>query len=690
MPASGELAIACEPSRAPTPAISAAGDVEEEAEEEEEEVRRAPRLYEELQDEYAMQTLLIVHGRIMRGTPDFESFQRTNEAQWPAIDRVLDRIERVCRKYEVSVAEINGRALSEAARLEVLTDDDIINCLRGVERLVQRKRDWAALIVQRNWRLHIERENFERRKRLFRAAFTIQRFWRQRRDTNLFKQQLGEKLAAVEHRAMELSNGLHGQFPRIEADPHIVVHFVPTALDLTRCFDLMYRRAILVLILAAPPEPHIWDEFLELFAQCGVFEPSERLHFIILRDGPTFSDRLIRDLKSAHQVRRLICGRPALLIPHGERSAEAVFSVSIGLPILGTLYPIDERSVFQEAGVVPMFSTRASNILSALVSDGLDLMRANRDIRRWMIRLAGHSGASSMAWFDATPDVFSLATDLGAFFKRNLHCVGRSPASFLALIASTSARIEGLPTQVRCFPTVALLLTGLEIRVVGTLDRVALTPTTFGPTVIPAVSVPAAGLIRLGRQVGSALLRRGILGYVMIDFVGFSEDDDIKLVGFDIRTNTYPHILTMAYFNLCSGYDAARNAMIILNSIHPDSKKCRRWAVIMEGMTHPAMGRVGSRELRKAAYANGLMFDLLNRVGFRIIFCDAPATGRGIAIAAGATAEIATATMEKALGFLLRFLAQIVGNEEESSIAQAVVVLRQFRTAIFAKKRGNV
>jgi hypothetical protein len=83
------------------------------------------------------------------------------------------------------------------------------------------------------------------------------------------------------------------------------------------------------------------------------------------------------------------------------------------------------------------------------------------------------------------------------------------------------------------------------------------------------------------------------------------------------------------------------------------------------------------------------MFDLLNRVGFTLIFCDAPATGRAIALAAGNIAEIATATMEKALAFLLRFLGQIVGNEEESLIAQAVLGFRQFRTAIFPKGRAD-
>ena len=80
-----------------------------------------PRLYEELQDEYAYQTLLVVRGKIARETPDFESFKRTNEKQWNRIDNVLQSIESFCEKYEIQFAEINGRKLSEAALLNIIT-----------------------------------------------------------------------------------------------------------------------------------------------------------------------------------------------------------------------------------------------------------------------------------------------------------------------------------------------------------------------------------------------------------------------------------------------------------------------------------------------------------------------------------------------------------------------------------------
>ena len=58
-----------------------------------------PRVYEDLQDEFAYQTLLVVRGKIARDTPDFESFQRTNSKNWEKINNVMDAIENFCEIF---------------------------------------------------------------------------------------------------------------------------------------------------------------------------------------------------------------------------------------------------------------------------------------------------------------------------------------------------------------------------------------------------------------------------------------------------------------------------------------------------------------------------------------------------------------------------------------------------------------
>jgi hypothetical protein len=225
--------------------------------------------------------------------------------------------------------------------------------------------------------------------------------------------------------------------------------------------------------------------------------------------------------------------------------------------------------------------------------------------------------------------------------------------------------------------------------VIGTFDRIHYAPFRFAANLVLAVSVHSFQLVRMGRQVSSCLMKKGIIGYVMVDFLAFFEEGETRIIGFDIRLNLYPEILTIAYFNLCCGYDQSQNRMLMIRSVHSDLRRKRRFAVIQTELTHAGFSVVGSGELKKAAYGQGLMFDLLNRTGFRILFYESPSEGKAFAISAGQTVEAALAGMEKGCTFLLRFLGQKIASESNSSIAQSVVGIRHFRTRICGDSRQN-
>jgi hypothetical protein len=196
------------------------------------------------------------------------------------------------------------------------------------------------------------------------------------------------------------------------------------------------------------------------------------------------------------------------------------------------------------------------------------------------------------------------------------------------------------------------------------------------------VSVDPDELIVSARQVGAVLLTKGILGYVAVDFMSFTEDGEPRLIGFDIRLNCYPGVLSTAFLNLVSGYDPDANRLLTLNSLHSGIRRARRYAVIQNGLSHPAMAVVGAQDIRKHLYNNGMMFDLLTRTGFRIVFYEAPAEGKGFALSSGQTIESALRTMEQAYTVMLRYLGQKVGRESSSSIAQAIIGIRRFKSRI--------
>lgn len=701
---------------------------------------RHPRLYEELQDEYAYQTLLIVRGKIARETPDFESFKRTNESQWIRIDNVLQSIESFCEKYEIQFAEINGRKLSEAALLNIITENDIHACLVGVDELIKKKKNEAALVIQNFWRRMLQLKNKEMRKRLFWAAYSIQSFWRNMTSKKYLMRKIKNNLNTVDQKAFELSQSLLNKFREIEDHNYVITHVIATPQDLSRCFDLMYRNAELILLLSKIPAAHIWEEFLEVLAQCGVEDANSRIHFIVLQEQEGelrgVSNRLKCDMKSVQLTRRYICGRTSFLIPHPDWSAERTFSVDINLPIFGVTDTtmLQSRaaikSIFSEAGIVPTFSTHESRELAPLISEALDMMHENIDIKNWIVRLGFTQADSGIAWFELSDDFLNEDVDLGALLKKSLHCIG-SVQSFLAQIKNVGAMIEAVPENIHSFPSVSLFLTGNEIRVIGTFDRLNYAPFRFACSLIPSVSVDSVELIAMAKQVGAVLLKRKVIGYVSVDFLAFKEEEEIRILGFDVRINSYPASLTTSYMNLCCGYSSEKNKMLLLSSVNAEpyssvssrastaygsrsssrigdasrtgltssrvngtnrnrdtdksfgpSINAKRFAVVHNCITHPGLQLVSTKELKKVCFSQGLMFDLLNRTGFRMVFYDSPAEGKGFAISAATTPIVALDKMEKSYQFLLRYLGQKVGSDASSSISHTLTSIRHFKSNV--------
>jgi hypothetical protein len=125
----------------------------------------------------------------------------------------------------------------------------------------------------------------------------------------------------------------------------------------------------------------------------------------------------------------------------------------------------------------------------------------------------------------------------------------------------------------------------------------------------------------------------------------------------------------------------------MIRSVRSDLRRQRRFAVVHTEPTHAGLSLVSSVELKKAIFGQGLMFDLLNRTGFRMVFYESPADGKGFAISAGQTPDAALAGMEKACSFLLKYLSQRVASESDSSIAQSIIGIRHFRNRVCSESR---
>jgi hypothetical protein len=218
--------------------------------------------------------------------------------------------------------------------------------------------------------------------------------------------------------------------------------------------------------------------------------------------------------------------------------------------------------------------------------------------------------------------------------------------------------------------------------VIGTFDRIHLTPYRFGCSIVPACSVDYVELVSHARMVGSVLLKRGVVGYVMIDFMVYKDTKALRILGYDVRINAYPSLLYNTYMTLCAGFNEETGKMNILKNIG-DGLKPSRWAVVQSAVSHPGLGGICMKDIKRICFDQGMFFDLFLRTGFKFMFFDSPAKGKNFAITAALSPETALKQMEKSYSFLVKMFGQKVGSDTGSSMARSLLGIRKYLERIF-------
>ena len=63
--------------------------------------------------------------------------------------------------FDIQFAEINGRKLGEASRLDVVTFDDVYSCLVNIDEFIDKKRNDAAKVIQKNVKIYFAKVFFD-------------------------------------------------------------------------------------------------------------------------------------------------------------------------------------------------------------------------------------------------------------------------------------------------------------------------------------------------------------------------------------------------------------------------------------------------------------------------------------------------------------------------------------------------
>ena len=688
--------------RVSTPVVEEKPTEEEEVKESGRSRSTGPRVYEDLQDEFAYQTLLVVKGRIARETPDFESFQRTNAKVWPKIDSVLSKIEDFCELFGIQFAEINGRKLGEASQLSIVTYDDVYSCLVDVEKFVNKKLDEKARVIQRNVKIFLHKLQVQQRKIENQAAYRIQTWWK----SCLRNKEMPSRNIARNEEIRERAAWLTTQFAcsedakmaEIEKQEIVVLDVLASPQDLSRAFSLMYRNVTVILILTELPAPYIWEDMVEFFAHCGIPDVMQRIHFVQLRtmnSGDGVSHRLQCDMKSVARIRRILKGRTAFIEPHADWFSEHRLSVDLKLPIFGLVdtTPFQSRGkikeIFNEARVVTPLSTREFCSVNELCHAMHNLILENKDIQRYLIRYGFSQNESSVAYFEVNSDFFKSNCDVIAELQRCL-CVSANTtvSEFLHMVESVGGMVETMPSVIHSFPSVALMLSGdKKMKVLGTFDRLNHAPHRFAGAIVPSSSVDQLELMSYAKMVGGILMKRNVMGYVIVDFIAYKDRDVTHILGYDIRINAYPSLLYNVYFTLCAGFNAENGKMVLLKNVGDPSINPVRAAIVQNAVTHPGMGMMPVKEIRRKCFEQGIFFDLLNRTGFKIQYFDGTSKGKNFALMSAASAESALKLMEKTYSFLNKMFGHKNGGDGNSTLSLALQAIRRYRERVFPEPR---
>ena len=75
-----------------------------------------------------------------------------------------------------------------------------------------------------------------------------------------------------------------------------------------------------------------------------------------------------------------------------------------------------------------------------------------------------------------------------------------------------------------------------------------------------------------------------------------------------------------------------------------------------------------------------MLFDLRNRLGFKMVFLDSLANGKNFIIAAGISSDNAISLMEKNYTALIKFFGPKVGSDLNNSLSNGLASIRYFKT----------
>ena len=393
------------------------------------------RNYSSLMDQFSHHNFLIWNGKVLRNTPEFQSFRRTYDTDWGPISSLMATLENLMTTYDVKLAIINGQKAADLALCgnPYLHQEEVLSCVSNIEQIRPLLTSFthdgysdklrAVIKIQSVSRQYLAKKKYRHLQRVASSAVTIQsiaRMFLQRCKVptlmSLFHEKMKDKFRMNRDRINAawrvLDRNVENQkilliyipsFSGIEAMRLNVDNYAATQNAHLTCMHQLDNPNIHILyispLLVGVPEQLYHDKFLQLL---GISTLPKRLRFIVpevakrLPDHVPLPQMLWYCSATLRKIQSIIRGYSnTMIIPGAVTWVEKRISNFLNVPLLGPEPEVAEKlysksvckQLFVDSNV--NFGIGAHDLTSEedLIICLSKLMASNLEVDRWLLRL---------------------------------------------------------------------------------------------------------------------------------------------------------------------------------------------------------------------------------------------------------------------------------------------------------------
>lgn len=392
------------------------------------------REYSKLNDRHAAHQLVIRNGKLLRETPDFQSFRKRHRFEWGPIVDILHMLEKILASHAISIAYVDGQKVAKLAEdeLRVPRRNDLIRCIDNAEdveplivlpgrRYTGKDGDSAAaVLLQSVFRKYRQRRSFLSKRVQMKCAMKLVSVLRCASEQRRLASYLARRASNRATRWMAMQDNLRETWDEMHCKPHVVVHIPSMSIALSqrlsmrdfvreqnrqmigRVCDMLEDNVDVIYVAPFDIGDDVRAYVYDLLKFRGIKHPQARVKIIVPENVDRFpsvttlSALLRYSPRAMRMIRNFVAGRPAYIVPRYFGVEDRELALDLNIPVFASDSPETSRlssspssvkRLFENARVVSAPGAHDVSDVSSLIKVLAKLIVAHPFTKRWLVRL---------------------------------------------------------------------------------------------------------------------------------------------------------------------------------------------------------------------------------------------------------------------------------------------------------------